>query len=63
MPRRIDFATTNPFSGGLQRRASYQTHRGGCSTLNCCMFLPLNRLRLKETCSDHRRTIDSLPAG
>ncbi|THK37507.1 hypothetical protein EHS39_14365 [Ensifer sp. MPMI2T] len=34
-----------------QRRASYQTRKGRCSTLNCCMFLSLNRLRFKETCS------------
>ncbi|UTY47306.1 hypothetical protein EPK84_11215 (plasmid) [Sinorhizobium fredii] len=35
----------------LQRRASFQTHKGRCSTLDCCMFLSLNRLRSKETCS------------
>ncbi|QLL62258.1 hypothetical protein FKV68_12805 [Sinorhizobium mexicanum] len=35
----------------LQRRASYQTRKGRCSTLTCCMFLVLNRVRFKETCS------------
>ncbi|WEX88554.1 DUF308 domain-containing protein [Sinorhizobium garamanticum] len=35
----------------LQRRASSRTRKGRCSTLNCCMFLSLNRLRFKETCS------------
>ncbi|ARS71942.1 hypothetical protein SMRU11_34260 [Sinorhizobium meliloti RU11/001] len=35
----------------LQRRASYQTRKGRCSTLICCMFLSFNRIRLKETCS------------
>ncbi|THK38911.1 hypothetical protein EHS39_07765 [Ensifer sp. MPMI2T] len=29
----------------------YQTRKGRCSTLNCCMFLSLNKLRFKETCS------------
>ncbi|AUX75205.1 hypothetical protein NXT3_CH00602 [Sinorhizobium fredii] len=41
-------ATTTDY---LQRRASYQTRKGRCSTLNCCMSLSLNRGRLKETCS------------
>ncbi|MQW96792.1 hypothetical protein GHK48_03015 [Sinorhizobium fredii] len=27
----------------LQRRASFHAHKGRCSTLNCCMFLSLNR--------------------
>ncbi|PDT84745.1 hypothetical protein CO676_06935 [Sinorhizobium sp. BJ1] len=35
----------------LQRRAFFQTHKGHCSILNCCMFLSLNRLRFKETCN------------
>ncbi|NOV15933.1 hypothetical protein C6558_19350 [Ensifer sp. NM-2] len=33
----------------LQRRASYETRKGRCSTLNCCMFLFLNRIGFKET--------------
>ncbi|MBM3090716.1 hypothetical protein GFB56_07800 [Ensifer sp. T173] len=40
----------------LQRRASYQTRQGRCSTLNCCMFLSLNRIRFKETCSRFAHT-------
>ncbi|QLL60747.1 hypothetical protein FKV68_04410 [Sinorhizobium mexicanum] len=39
---------------GLQRRASHQIRKGRCSTLNCCMFLSVNRRRFKETCSRHR---------
>ncbi|ASJ59894.1 hypothetical protein SMB554_12270 [Sinorhizobium meliloti] len=39
----------------LQRRASYQTRKGRCSTLICCMFLSFDRIRLKETCSRGRR--------
>ncbi len=35
----------------LQRRASYETRKGRCSTLICCMFLSFNRIGLKETCS------------
>ncbi|ASQ03728.1 hypothetical protein CDO23_07045 [Sinorhizobium meliloti] len=35
----------------LQRRASYQTRKGRCSALICCMFLNFDRLRSKETCS------------
>ncbi|QLL63499.1 hypothetical protein FKV68_19670 [Sinorhizobium mexicanum] len=38
-------------SNDLQRRASFQTRKGRCSTLNCCMSLSFNRLRLKATCS------------
>ncbi|THK39185.1 hypothetical protein EHS39_06375 [Ensifer sp. MPMI2T] len=41
-------------SDRLQRRASYQTRTRRCNTLNCCMFLSLNRLRFKETCSRDR---------
>ncbi|PLU56061.1 hypothetical protein BMJ20_22375 [Sinorhizobium medicae] len=40
-----------PTESPLQRRVSYQTHTGRCSTLICCMFLSFNRIRLKETCS------------
>ncbi|WQP42647.1 L,D-transpeptidase (plasmid) [Sinorhizobium medicae] len=49
----------------LQRRASYQTHKGRCSTLICCMFLSFNRIRLKETCSRPTKAaaIASPPAG
>ncbi|THK36956.1 hypothetical protein EHS39_15995 [Ensifer sp. MPMI2T] len=32
-----------------------RTRKGRCSTLNCCMFLSLNRLRSKETCSSNGR--------
>ncbi|NKK87916.1 hypothetical protein GFL80_27565 [Rhizobium leguminosarum bv. viciae] len=35
----------------LQRRASFQTRKGRCSTLNGCIILSLNRVRLKELCS------------
>jgi len=38
----------------LQCRASYETRKGRCSTLPCCKFLSLNRLRFKETCSSDR---------
>ncbi|PDT55130.1 hypothetical protein CO664_08755 [Sinorhizobium sp. NG07B] len=34
----------------LQRRASYQTRKGRCRTLICCMSLSLNRGRFKDTC-------------
>ncbi|PDT53766.1 hypothetical protein CO664_00870 [Sinorhizobium sp. NG07B] len=39
----------------LQRRASFQTHKGRCSTLNYCMFLSLNGLRFKNTCSSVKK--------
>ncbi|ASJ60891.1 hypothetical protein SMB554_00220 [Sinorhizobium meliloti] len=46
----------------LQRRASYQTRKGHCSTLICCMFLSFNRIRLKETCSSGmRKTVCGFP--
>ncbi|PLT98673.1 hypothetical protein BMJ32_21055 [Sinorhizobium medicae] len=45
------FRDTEKSGNALQRRASYQTHKGRCSTLICCMFLSFNRIRLKETCS------------
>ncbi|NKK41957.1 hypothetical protein GFL28_07840 [Rhizobium leguminosarum bv. viciae] len=32
----------------LQRRASLQTRKGRCSTLNCCIILSLNRFRFKN---------------
>ncbi|TAY75527.1 hypothetical protein ELH84_17425 [Rhizobium ruizarguesonis] len=35
---------------GLQRRASFQTRKGRCSTFNCRIILSLNRFRLKELC-------------
>ncbi|THK36472.1 hypothetical protein EHS39_19580 [Ensifer sp. MPMI2T] len=52
----------NPFvdPNALQRRASYQTRKGRCSTLNCCMFLSLNRLRYKETYSSKQSSLSSL---
>ncbi|NEH26972.1 hypothetical protein ELI13_15350 [Rhizobium ruizarguesonis] len=31
----------------LQRRASFQTRKGRCNTLNCCIILSLNRFRFK----------------
>jgi ubiquinone/menaquinone biosynthesis C-methylase UbiE len=37
------------FDAALQRRASYRTRKGRCSTLNCCMSVSLNRGRFKET--------------
>ncbi|NKK94099.1 hypothetical protein ELH75_07085 [Rhizobium leguminosarum] len=37
----------------LQRRASFQTRKGRCNTLNCCIILSLNRFRFKELCSRH----------
>ncbi|MQV67473.1 hypothetical protein GHK31_19290, partial [Sinorhizobium meliloti] len=40
--------------GVLQRRESYQTRKGRCSTLICCMFLSFDRLRSKDTCSRSR---------
>ncbi|PLU79177.1 hypothetical protein BMJ22_18625 [Sinorhizobium medicae] len=45
------FLSFNRIRSKLQRRASYQTHKGRCSTLICCMFLSFNRIRSKETCS------------
>ncbi|PDT39541.1 hypothetical protein CO656_22070 [Sinorhizobium sp. FG01] len=36
-------------SAVLQGSAPYQTRKGRCSTLNCCMSLSLNRSRFKET--------------
>ncbi|RWY89779.1 hypothetical protein EHI44_05360 [Rhizobium leguminosarum] len=36
--------------GRLQRRASFKTRKGRCSTLNCCIILSLNRFRFKELC-------------
>ncbi|ASR06634.1 hypothetical protein CHY08_05610 [Rhizobium leguminosarum bv. viciae] len=48
--RRLTKAPNNRFSV-LQRRASFQTRKGRCSTLNCCMILSLNRFRFKESCS------------
>ncbi|MQW94776.1 hypothetical protein CO661_08800 [Sinorhizobium fredii] len=45
----------------LQRRASYQTRKGRCSTLNCCMSLSLNRRRFKETCSSRGVRRDRAP--
>ncbi|THK35419.1 hypothetical protein EHS39_24715 [Ensifer sp. MPMI2T] len=39
----------------LQRRASNQMRKGRCRTLNCCMFLSLNRERFKDTCSRPER--------
>ncbi|TAU83998.1 hypothetical protein ELI02_10840 [Rhizobium leguminosarum] len=35
----------------LQRRASEKTRKGRCSTLDCCIILPSNRIRFKELCS------------
>ncbi|TAV76057.1 hypothetical protein ELH73_22055 [Rhizobium leguminosarum] len=35
----------------LQRRASFQTRKGRCRTLNCCIILSLNRSRFRELCS------------
>ncbi|TAV76085.1 hypothetical protein ELH73_22240 [Rhizobium leguminosarum] len=32
----------------LRRRASLQTPKGRCSTLNCCIILSSNRFRLKD---------------
>ncbi|THK34938.1 hypothetical protein EHS39_27780 [Ensifer sp. MPMI2T] len=40
-----------PWACALQRRASHPTHKRRCSTLNCCMFLSLNRLGFKQTYS------------
>ncbi|NKJ76365.1 hypothetical protein ELI49_02155 [Rhizobium ruizarguesonis] len=34
----------------LQRRASFQTRKGRCSTLNCRIILSLNRFRFEELC-------------
>ncbi|NKL63868.1 hypothetical protein EHI47_03920 [Rhizobium leguminosarum] len=34
-----------------QRRASFQTRKGRCRTLNCCIVLSLNRFRFKEYAS------------
>ncbi|NOV16065.1 hypothetical protein C6558_09390 [Ensifer sp. NM-2] len=47
----------------LQRRASYQTRKGRCSTLNGCLFLSLNQIGFEETCSsDHPRLIGNADA-
>ncbi|NKK60666.1 hypothetical protein GFM44_33080 [Rhizobium leguminosarum bv. viciae] len=35
----------------LQRRASFQTRKGRCNTLNFCIILSLNRFRFRELCS------------
>ncbi|MQX14453.1 hypothetical protein GHK62_06655 [Sinorhizobium terangae] len=43
------------------RAARPQKRKGRCGTVNCCMFLSLNRLRLKETCG--RRLISYCWAG
>ncbi|PCK81125.1 hypothetical protein CPT34_10555 [Rhizobium sophoriradicis] len=40
----------------LQRRASFQTRKGRCNTLNCCIILSLNRFRSKELCSRSGRS-------
>ncbi|QLL60614.1 hypothetical protein FKV68_03715 [Sinorhizobium mexicanum] len=37
----------------------FQTHKGRCSTLNCCIFLSLNRFRFK----DHAGSTPALTAG
>ncbi|THK39243.1 hypothetical protein EHS39_06450 [Ensifer sp. MPMI2T] len=34
--------------------ASYQTRKGRCNTLNCCMFLSVNRVRFTEIGSSQR---------
>ncbi|PDT46776.1 hypothetical protein CO661_16110 [Sinorhizobium fredii] len=48
----------------LQRRASYQTRKGRCTTLICCMSLSLNRGRFKETCSPSLwQAAVTLPSG
>ncbi|TAZ84638.1 hypothetical protein ELH72_15985 [Rhizobium ruizarguesonis] len=35
----------------LQRRASFQTRKGHCNTLNCCIILSINRFRFRKLCS------------
>ncbi|ARS71722.1 hypothetical protein SMRU11_32990 [Sinorhizobium meliloti RU11/001] len=44
-------------NSGLRRRASYQTRKGRCSALICCMFLTFDRLRSKETCTTAPRVL------
>ncbi|WP_435526103.1 hypothetical protein [Ensifer canadensis] len=39
----VTYSCDDTFS--LQRRASYKTRKGRCSTLNCCMLSSLNRIR------------------
>ncbi|RWX27419.1 hypothetical protein EHI48_00880 [Rhizobium sp. WSM1325] len=34
----------------LQRRASFQTRKGRCNTLNCRIIFSLNRFRFEELC-------------
>ncbi|QLL62196.1 hypothetical protein FKV68_12465 [Sinorhizobium mexicanum] len=62
IPKRFDSFARR--TGRLQRRASYQTRKGRCGTLNCCMSLSLSRGRFKETCSRSPRTgIGQLSVG
>jgi hypothetical protein len=47
----------------LQRRASFETRKGRCSTLNCCIILALNRFRFKELCSSRTDCVRGLFGG
>ena len=44
------------FIQNLQRRASFQTRKGRCSTLNCCIISSLNRFRFRELCRDQHKS-------
>ncbi|TAW01277.1 hypothetical protein ELI24_24155 [Rhizobium ruizarguesonis] len=60
---RLSFVRMHP----LQRRASFMTRKGRCSTLNGCLILPLNRFRFKDLCSSaiaqRRRVRNRFPAA
>jgi len=46
----------------LQRRASFKTRKGRCSTLSFCIILSLNRFQFKELCSSRRRLTNGAAA-